>query len=163
VSTTAVAVTFAVLGGICELAGLAFVVVGIARDRRRARQLLARPGPPGPPARTYPAPAIATRATPEYASPAFSSSHHIRGVIEHMQRSEAAIANAFLAQRKSIDAALDEVIVTLRQEMTASDAEVRDAVRYVLAGSVRDRSVGVALLAVGIIFAVTGSVTGALA
>ena len=71
--------------------------------------------------------------------------------------------NAFLNVRKAVDADLDQAIGNVRREMEDNDEELRDSLRYVLVGSIRDRVVGAVLFALGVVFSVAGSVIGALA
>ena len=115
------------------------------------------------PKRRYPPRFLRSTASPPYASPAFTTAHHVRGVIEHLQRTEAALVNAFLNVRKAVDADLDQAIGNVRREMEDNDEELRDSLRYVLVGSIRDRVVGAVLFALGVVFSVAGSVIGALA
>jgi hypothetical protein len=71
---------------------------------------------------------------------------------------EAQVANAFIKMRKALDAELDQSVDVLRGEAADSDNELRRHLRYVLAGSIRDRAIGAGLLGVGIVLTTLGSV-----
>lgn len=153
---TAVAVIFITAGALSELAGLWLVVVGIARDRERARTLFARRKHPEPPRRSYPGRQFPSTPLASYGPPSGSQ------LRQDILRLEASAANALIGIRKAVDAELDRSVGALRDEMAKNDDELRDHLRYVLAGDVRGRFIGVILLAVGIALSVIGSLVGTL-
>jgi hypothetical protein len=151
-TTLAVLATiFAVAGAICELLGLVMVALEIRSDRIRGERFLERLDQPQRPERRYPSPVMAS-AMPrrEYLDPLYPQSQHVRGVVKELEESYAAIANGFLNLRKTVDADLDAAIDAVQRDIAERDALLRDGLRYVLAGSTRQRWRGVQLLATGI-------------
>lgn len=99
--TAAVAIALSVAGGLCELAGLALVVLGIKRDRERARELIeAEPEPL--PERTYPAPEI----TPTRPLASLGD-YGGNAVTEKVSRLEMEVGNAFIKFKRLTDAEVD--------------------------------------------------------
>jgi hypothetical protein len=90
----------------------------------------------------------------------YTSPQNIRGVTEDLQRVQARFANELVDLKKATDAELDQAISAVQQDVGERDAELRDGLRYVLAGSVRERAFGAVLLLVGIVLATVGSVLG---
>jgi len=72
------------------------------------------------------------------------------------------LANAMIDLRKALDTQLDSSVAELRQEAEVREAEIRSHLGYVLAGSIRERLIGVILLAAGIVLAVAANVLSAL-
>jgi Arc/MetJ-type ribon-helix-helix transcriptional regulator len=64
--------------------------------------------------------------------------------------------------KKVVDEELDQSVETVRREFGSADDHLRDSLRYVLAGSARQRMAGAIFLGVGIVFAMGGSVVGTL-
>lgn len=158
---TALAVALSVIGGLFELAGLLLVALGIARDRQQARRLFApRPRKPRP-TRSYP-PKAMPRRYPSFPTLLERDSHQLRKLAEYVSKVDAAAYNAFIDLRKTLDAELYESVDHLRTEVADSDDELREHLRYVLAGSISDRVKGAILLGVGILLSVAGSVVGTL-
>jgi hypothetical protein len=58
---------------------------------------------------------------------------------------EAAMVNAPIAMRKSLDALHDDAVEELRSEILAADDELRGHLTRVLGGSIRNRVIGVVL------------------
>lgn len=160
-SCAALAIGFAVVGSVCELAGLAIVVRGILRDRDRARRLFVRQRRARPPERTYPGRQMASPLTPSWARPMHGD--QLRAIVEYVSRMEASVADGLIGIRRAVDTELDNSVELLRREMAEQDGVLRDGLRDVLAGSIRDRWLGVVLLGLGIVFAMVGSVLGTLA
>jgi hypothetical protein len=162
-ATTGVAIGLSTLGAAAELVGLLLVVREIANDRERGRRLLLKLEAPPSPERHYPPRFTPSMSPPEYANPAWSQSMHVEGVIRHVRQLEAAVGNGFIGLRKTMDAEVDGAVHQLAQDAAERDRELADGLRYVLAGSTRDRVIGVVLLAVGIVLGLAGSVVGNLA
>ncbi|KKK84343.1 hypothetical protein LCGC14_2784320 [marine sediment metagenome] len=160
-STEVVAVVLFGLGGVLELSGLAIVVVGITQDRRHARRVLGPMGEWKAPERSYPGRASAPPESP-YGSVLSSESKRLRDVERTFARFGSEVANAFVRMRKALDTQLDETASVISREMAKRDNELRGHLRYLLAGSLRGRLVGVALLVCGILFSVAGSIVGTL-
>jgi len=153
VSVAAVATALSSLGALCELAGLVLVVREIRSDPERGRRLLESLEQPDRPNRTYPAPvqpALGPRTT--YADTARTG--------ETFRRLEADVANALAKLKRTTDAELDQAIERVQRDVAERDAELRDGLRYVLAGSTRDRWIGVVLLGAGVIVSGVGSGVG---
>jgi hypothetical protein len=160
VSLTALAIVLTAVGGACELAGLWIVVRGILQDRQRAARLLVRRERKPGPKRSYPAEVFSSGLTPPWASSMYGDRMQMRGVIEHVQRLEASVANILIRIRKAVDTELDNSVANLREEMAQHDDALRDILTDLLAGSIRDRWTGVVLLGLGIALAVAGSIVG---
>lgn len=150
----------AVAGGACELAGLAIVALGISRDRERARRLLEEPPRRPLPSRDYPGRQSPGMMPPPYANPMFGGGQQLSGVIKHVQRLEASVANVLIGMRKAVDAERDAAIEMLRQEADQAGRDLRESLRYVLVGSIKGRVVGAVILAVGIVLSVAANVVG---
>jgi hypothetical protein len=157
---TAVAIALSSIGGLLEAGGLILVVREIASDRNRGRELLRVLDAPRSPERHYPGRVSASPFTSELTNPAFTTPHHVRAIADRIQRDNASIANAFVALKKATDNELDNAIGLLQQDVLRRDAELRDGLRYVVAGSARDRMLGIALLGLGIVFGTAGSILG---
>jgi hypothetical protein len=71
---------------------------------------------------------------------------------------QAEVANALIGMRKALDRALDQSVDALREETVDVDNELRGHLRYVLAGSIRDRAIGAGFLGVGIVLTTLGAV-----
>jgi hypothetical protein len=157
----ALAIGFSVAGGLCELGGIAVVVRGILQDRQRASRLFVRRRRRQAPRRSYPGRVIPSPLTPSWASPMHGN--QLQSVVEHVQRLEASVANILIGVRRAVDTELDRSVENLRQEMAVQDDVLRDGLLEVLAGSIRDRWLGVLLLALGIVLAMAGSVLSTVA
>jgi len=145
-------------GGLCELSGLFLVVREIAADRRRAQELF--PTGQQPPRRTR-------RYPPRVPAPGPDPWAQLRpprsGELEQrVGRGLAMLANAMTDLRKATDAQLDSSVAELRREADLRETEIRSHLGYVLAGSIRERLIGAALLAAGIVLAVAANVVSAL-
>jgi hypothetical protein len=156
----AVAIILSSAGGLSELLGLIVVAREIRSDRQRGERLLQRLDEPRRPERSYPPRMLGAGPTPEYANPVYATSMHLRGVINDLQQTKVAVANGFLGLRKAIDADIDAAVEVIERDVAERDSELRDGLRYVLAGSVRERWNGVMLLALGISLGAAGSVIG---
>jgi len=75
---------------------------------------------------------------------------------------DTAAYNALIEMRKTLDRELDRAADDLRTEIAESDDQLREHLRYVLAGSIADRVKGAILLGAGIVFSMAGSVVGTL-
>ena len=60
------------------------------------------------------------------------------------------------------DVRYEDTVDELRAEMLTFDNELRGHLRYVLAGSIRNRIIGAVLLGIGILLAIAGAIVGAL-
>ena len=154
------AIVMSALGGVSELMGLGIVVVGIVQDRARARQLLARPTRRRRPERQYPA-HVSTPGRP-FGSGLTTTAHELREFRGEVERAMAGIANIIIDLRKAVDQERDDAMDMLREEMAEADSELRDNLRAILEGTGRE-ILGVALLGLGIVLAVAGSIVGTLA
>jgi hypothetical protein len=67
-----------------------------------------------------------------------------------------------IEMREALDSQLDNSVDELRAEMLTFDNELRGHLRYVLAGSIRNRIIGAVLLGIGILLAIAGAIVGAL-
>jgi hypothetical protein len=135
-----------------ELIGLALVVSEIRNDRDRGRRLLNTLDRRERPERRYPGPVSP--------SPAATTWGEVQQSGQALRRLEAEMANALVKMKKVTDAELDQAMEAVQHDIAERDAELRDGLRYVLAGSARQRSIGVGLLAAGVVFAGAGSVLG---
>ena len=154
------AAILSIAGGCSELVGLVIVMAGIVRDQRRAGDLFRQRPAPKRRSRQY-GPHQFPRSTTPLASGVSTTARDLRGIAASVARIEAAAYNAFIDMQKAFDTQLDESINALREQTTDADNELRGHLRYVLAGSARDRWFGVAFLALGIALATAGSVAGA--
>lgn len=161
-STAGAALLCAITGGVFELAGLSLIVREIAADRAHARQLFKAPEVYRSPRRPHYGRAPRTGYRPSPFSGLAGTSPQPRAIVEHMLRSEAALANALIAVREAVDSERDQLEQALRKKLSENDAEIRANLHYVLAGSARDRVVGTALLGIGIILATAGTVLSSL-
>jgi hypothetical protein len=137
------------------------VVREIAADRRRARSLLAPQLPPKRPERSYPAPLAPSMSPPFHLGPAFAVSPG--DVMRYVQEIEASLGNVLIGMRKAVDTELDSSVQMLWDEVTAGDKLLRDNLRELLVGGIRDRTIGAGLVAVGIVLGTVGSILGNLA
>jgi hypothetical protein len=153
-SCHAIAVVLSASGGVTELGGLLMVFREIAADRTRGRRLLAKLDVAPPPQRTYPLPASELQLKLRY------TYEGERRMLERIPRLEADIQKAIVGLKKATDTELDEAIQRVLTDIAARDAELRDGLRYVLAGSTRNRAVGTSLLVLGLVLATGGSVLG---
>ncbi len=85
-----------------------------------------------------------------------------RDLRESIGKLGAAVVNAFIDMRKSLDAQLDQSVTDVRAEATVADNELREHLRYVLAGTIRNRVIGAVLLGAGILLEIAGALVGAL-
>ena len=85
---------------------------------------------------------------------------HIQGVVRQVQQLESAMEHALVGIKKLTDNELDNAVELIRRDLAERDADLRDGLAYVLAGSARDRIVGVGLLFTGIVLGVAGSILG---
>jgi hypothetical protein len=154
------AAILSITGGVCELVGLVIVALGIVRDRRRARTLLADRPPGAPRERHYPSHRFPRSTTP-LASGMTTPATSQRALAEWVAKIDAATYNAHIEMQKLLDTQLDESIDALRGETTGADNELRGHLRYLLAGRERDRWIGVVVLGLGIALSTAGSVAGA--
>lgn len=157
-STTA-AIICSLVGGGLEIAGVLTVVQGIREDRKQAREML------------EPDPVRARREPPR--SPRTSAmqlrrghtgglgSATLRSIAARQYESEAAIVNALGRLTDQVNDVARQLDAELREEMAASDSELRKKVRYLLDESAGGRKVGVVLISAGIAFAMAGAVLGA--
>jgi hypothetical protein len=159
-SCTILAIALSGAGAICEFAGLGLVAREIAHDRARGRRLLAKLGEPTRPARTYPTPTGASFLPPNYTNSMWSTSMQIQGVVRHVQQLESEVEHALVGLKKLTDNELDNAIQLIQRDLAERDTDLRDGLAYVLAGSARDRIVGVGLLFTGIVLGVAGSILG---
>jgi hypothetical protein len=72
----------------------------------------------------------------------------------------ASVHNTFIDVQKVTDADRDKLARELHREIARRDADLRGTLRYILAGSIKDRLVGVVLLGAGIVFGLIGSILG---
>lgn len=160
-STTDVAIAFASLGGLCEIAGILTVVREIASDRERARRMLSKPRNYKPPERQYPA---------KLGSHSFGvGGYGGQGVVASMMRPStdhqitrlaAEVGNGLLAVREMTDEELDRLEGTLLEEIDTGYNELRADLRDVLESDVKLRLSGVGLLLIGVVLSTVGSVLG---
>jgi hypothetical protein len=166
-ASAAAAIALSALGGTAELLGLVMVWREIASDRERGTRLLRALEAREPPERTYPGPTIETSSlSAQWArmgSPAYGSATQMHEVAKQIHRLETGVGNALVKLKQITDAELDRAVQALEHEVAQRDAELRDGLRYVLAGSTRERTIGVGLLLLGIVLATAGSVIGNLA
>ena len=160
-TTGTLAVGFSIAGGACELLGLAIVIREIASDRARGRQLLARLDSRKPPKRTHPLAPMAS-SSPMPNAGLMSHSTQVAETYREVQRLEARVSGALVKLKQITDAELDQAVERVQNDLAERDAELRDGLRYVLAGSTRDRIVGAGLLVGGIVLAAAGSVLSGL-
>jgi hypothetical protein len=160
---TALSGILTAVGGGFELVGLGLVVKEIADDRARARRLFSPRRRKLKPRRRYPGRLSA-------GSLAGSRSNSMRPAATQQRELEAAtakmgaiLANGLIGMRKALDTQLDQSVDELRSEIEAADDEVREHLRYVLAGGVRDRVIGAGLLGVGIVLEIAGAIVSAFA
>lgn len=157
-SLIALAIVLTAFGGACELAGLWVVVRGIRQDRERAARLLVRRPRKTGPRRTYPGHQTVSPFTPRWLGGLHGNP--ARAIAEHVDRIEASVANGLIGIRRAADTELDNSVANLREEMAQQDDALRRILLDLLAGSIRDRWTGVALLGLGILLAVAGSIVG---
>ena len=146
-----------IAGGLSELAGLAMVVREIASDRDRARQLLNRKRDIRPPRRTYPADTPA----PPIKAPTWLDIRDGTATKE-LERRLTDLVQAVSEMRKQVDHQRDQLMVETLREIDRGDNELRQGFREILAGSLRERWIGVGALVVGIVLGVVGSVLSTL-
>jgi hypothetical protein len=150
VSLTAVAIVLSFLGALFELTGLALVVSEIRSDRERGQRLLDTLDQRERPERTYPAPVSPSKRATVW--------EQVQESGQALERLRAEVTNALIAVRKTTDAELDRAMEAMQHNMARRDAELREGLRYVLAGSTRQRTIGVGLLGAGVVLAGAGSV-----
>jgi hypothetical protein len=151
-SLTAAAIVLSSLGAVLELIGLALVVEEIRSDRERGRHFADALDQPGRPQRTYPAPVSSAVVQLTY--------RELEQSGQALERFRAEVANGFIKLKKFTDAELDKAVEEIQRDIAERDAKLRDGLRYVLAGSTRQRVTGVGLLVAGVILAAGGSVLG---
>jgi hypothetical protein len=160
-STTAVAIVLATLGGLCELAGILTVVREIASDRDRAKRMLSKPRDYTSPERHYPA---------KLRSHSFGAGGYGgQGVVASTMRPStdrqitqlaAEVGNGLLKVKQLTDEELDRLEGTLLKEIDMGYNELRADLRNVLESDVKLRLWGVGLLLLGVVLSTTGSVLG---
>lgn len=91
-----------------------------------------------------------------------SHSTQVAETYREVQRLEARVSGALVKLKQITDAELDQAVERVQNDLAERDAELRDGLRYVLAGSTRDRIVGAGLLVGGIVLAAAGSVLSGL-
>src|SRR5215207_7970735 len=161
-----IAIGLSAIGGLCELAGLALVALDIRHDRQQAKRLFVPRPRRERPRRSYPAKASHARSTSLLGGVSYGGQSDQRRIAEALARSVSAIDtaayNALIEMRKTLDRELDRAADDLRTEIAESDDQLREHLRYVLAGSIADRLKGAILLGAGIVFSMAGSVVGTL-
>jgi hypothetical protein len=160
---TAAAIICSILGGACELAGVALVVIGIRDDRNRARDLFDKPVKVKRPKVTYPG-RMSGATTP--GSTAWASSYggsSERAIIKRITDLEASVGNALIKMKKIMDEQDFGNTEALYKAQVEGDNDLRQRLRDVLLGSIKGRVWGVRLLFAGIVLGVAGSVLGTLA
>lgn len=90
-------------------------------------------------------------------------SDSLKQLAQYISKVDAAAYNNFIDVHKRIDKQSDDVLDRVRAETAEADDHLRDHLRYILAGSIKDRVVGAVLLGTGIVLATAGSVVGTLA
>jgi hypothetical protein len=148
----AASITCSVLGGLCELAGLVLVVLGIRDDQRRAKVLFNQPLTFRPPRRTYP---MAPSANAPGGGTTWGS---LQNVDQRIRQLESSVGKLVIGVRKALDKQDDEYARQLHEAQVKGDNELRERLRDVLTGSLTGRAWGAALLAIGIVLGVAGSV-----
>jgi hypothetical protein len=83
-----------------------------------------------------------------------------RKLLDQIPRLEADLQKAVVELKKATDAELDRAMKSLQGDVEARDSELRDGLRYVLAGSAANRARGAWLLLGGVVLATAGSVLG---
>jgi hypothetical protein len=156
------AIVLSVLGGVCELAGRALVVIDIARDRNYAKSVFVPRVRPRSTQRTYP-PHVSPPARSNFPSPIHRQSDSLRQLAQCISKVDALTHNHLIDMQKLIDKRTDDTLDLVRTETADADDELRGHLNYILAGSVKDRVIGAVLLGVGILLATAGSVVGNLA
>jgi len=144
--------------GLSELAGVFLVVREIAADRRRAQELFPTAEQVPRRERSYP-PRVPAPGPNPWAQLTLPRAGELE---QQVGRGLAMLANAMIDLRKALDTQLDSSVAELRQEAEVREAEIRSHLGYVLAGSIRERLIGVILLAAGIVLAVAANVLSAL-
>src|SRR5215216_2025297 len=158
-----IAIGLSAIGGLCELAGLALVALDIRHDRQQAKRLFVPRPRRERPRRSYPA-----KASPRpvhlgslLGGVSYGGQSDQRRIARSVARSVSAIDtaayNALTEMRKTLDRELDRAADDLRTEIAESDDQLREHLRYVLAGSIADRVKGAILLGAGIVFSMAGS------
>jgi hypothetical protein len=154
--TLAIALTVA--GGAAELGGLALVVVGIVNDRAKARALFAVQKVRIGPAREYGRGSMVAVLTGGREP---TTDERLATVESRVNTLSEQVDERFFEARRQTDAEIDEAL----KQAYAADKEIDDELRRgladVLAGGIRGRVVGVALLFAGIVLSVTGNWVGA--
>src|SRR4051812_27800237 len=122
-------IVFSAAGGVLALLGLVMLFREIADDRRRGQRLLERLGMPTSPSRSYPPPVSELFLKQRYV---YQSE---RQKLEQIPRLEAEIQKVAVRVKKAADAELDRAMLRVHEDLAARDAELREGLRYVLAGS----------------------------
>lgn len=160
-STTDLAIVSAVLGGLCEIAGILTVVREIASDRNRAKRMLSNPRNYTSPERRYPA---------KLGSHSFGiGGYGGQGVVASTMRPStdgqitrlaAEMGNGLLKVKEMTDEELDRMEGILLKEIDTGHNELRTDLRDVLESDVNLRLWGVGLLLLGVALSTAGSVLG---
>jgi hypothetical protein len=150
------------LGGACELTGLVLVIKEIADDRRQAKRLFVPRRVPAKPRRRYPGKALPRSGATSPFESMQTAARQQQALRAATSQIEAAMINAFIAMRKSLDTQHDTTVDQLHEEIRNFDNELREHLRYVLAGSIRNRLIGAVLLGVGILLEIAGALVAAL-
>jgi hypothetical protein len=153
-------IALTVARGAAELGGLALVVVGIVKDRAKARALFAvhklRVGSARAYGRGGTVGVLSGGREP-------TTEERVKSAEANLAALERQIDDRFFDARKRTDAQIDEAL----EQAYAADKEIDDELRRgladVLAGGIRGRVIGVALLFAGIVLSVAGNWVGALA
>jgi hypothetical protein len=147
-------IVLSLLGGACELGGLALVVRGILTDRKRAKKLFPRTPSVSIPQRRYPG-----RISAPGPNPWAGVIRQSPGELEHqVGKGLAMLGNAIIEHRKAVDAQHDAGVAELRHKALEREAEMRSHLGYVLVGGIGERAVGASLLAVGLILGVAANI-----
>ena len=148
-------------GGLCELVGLALVVIEIKDDRERAKRVFQRRPRRQRPRRRYPGRTLPPL-NPTFTHPMSPAAEQQRAMARAIGRLTADTYNVLVDMRKDLDAQLDKSVETLEKEIADADDELRGHLLYVLAGSVPKRIAGAVLLGAGIVLGTAGTIVGTL-
>lgn len=85
----------------------------------------------------------------------------LRSIADRQYESEAATVKALGHHTDEVNEVVRQLDAELREEMAASDSELRKKIRYLLDESAGGRKLGVVLLSAGIVFAMAGGALGA--
>jgi hypothetical protein len=160
-STTDVAIIFAALGGLCEIAGILTVVREIASDRDRAKRMLSKPRNYTPPKRHYPAKLGShSFGVGGYGGQGVVASTMRPSIDNQITRLAAEVGNGLVKVKQTTDEELDRLEGTLLKEIDTGYNELRADLRDVLESDVKLRLWGVGLLLLGVALSTAGGVLG---